>query len=144
MTSPDSRPPRPFAFDHLRHGWLWFGLGMVMVALVVVGSLTSLSNAGGVMLHDKVLHMGAYAALMSWFAQLFRHERTRLLLALGFIVLGIAMEVLQGLVPSRRSDLLDIVANTSGVVLAWALSYTRIGEILPAIERFFGRHLSRV
>ena len=115
-----------------------------MVALVVVGSLTSLSNVEGVMVHDKVLHLGAYAALMSWFAQIFRHERTRLMLALGFIALGVAMELLQGLVPSRQSDLLDIVANTSGIVLAWALSYTRLGETLPAIERFFGRHLSGV
>jgi len=136
MTPFDFRSGRLLALDHLAHGRLWLGLGALLVALVMVGSLISVpAPVGRVMAHDKLVHLIAYATLMAWFSQLFRHDLTRLLLGLGFIVLGILMELLQGMVPSRRFEFVDMVANSSGVLLAWALSYTRLGELLPAFER---------
>ena len=132
----DFRSGRPLSLDHLAHGRLWLGLGAVLVASVVVGSLVRASDAPGfLMVNDKVTHLCAYATLMAWFAQLFRHDLTRLLLAAGFVALGLAMELLQGMVPSRQGDVFDMLANTSGVLLAWSLSYTRFGELLPTLER---------
>jgi len=84
---------------------------------------------------------------MGWFSQLFRHDLTRLLLAFGFTALGIGMEFLQGMVPHRQFDGVDMLANTSGVLLAWALAYTCVGNALPAIERpliRLRRHLRRL
>jgi len=122
--------------DHLRLKALWFSLGVLLVSLVVVLSLVSLGPiVAGVTFNDKVAHVVIYAALMGWFSQLFRHDLTRLLLALGFTALGIGVEFLQGMVPHRQFELLDMLANSSGVLLAWALAYTRVGNTLPAIER---------
>ena len=39
------------------------------------------------------------------------------------------------MVPSRQFEILDMIANSSGAMLAWALAYTRIGQVLPAVER---------
>jgi len=39
--------------------------------------------------------------------------------------------------PTRHFDVGDMIANSCGVVLAWALSYTIFGQILERIERFF-------
>lgn len=131
----DFRPHRTFAMDHLRLKALWLVLGMLLVVAVVIASLVNLGPVGQVLLHDKLVHLVVYAVLMGWFVQLFRHDLTRLLLALGFVALGIGIEFLQGMVPSRRFERMDMLANSSGVLLAWALAYTRVGNLLPAIER---------
>jgi VanZ family protein len=80
------------------------------------------------------MHAVAYGLLMGWFAQIFKHDLARLLFVAAFIALGVAMEYAQGLVPSRQFDFLDMIANASGVVLAWALAYTWIGGILEWFE----------
>ena len=72
---------------------------------------------------------------MGWFAQLFKHDFTRIVLLLGLIGFGVGIELLQALTPSRQFDVIDMVANASGVLLAWSLSYTFFGDIL---ERFEG------
>ena len=143
MTRFDFRGGRPLALDHLVHGRFWLGLGTLLIALVVLGSLISVPKpVGAAMAHDKLVHLFAYAILMAWFAQLFRHDLTRLLLGLGFVALGVLMECLQGMVPARQFDVIDMIANTSGVLLAWALSYTRMGNLLAAFERRFLRRRS--
>ncbi|MFK7890689.1 MAG: hypothetical protein AB8B63_07720, partial [Granulosicoccus sp.] len=82
--------------------------------------------------------------LMGWFAQIFRHDLTRLLLALGLAALGIGIEFIQGAVPYRELEVLDMVANVSGVVLAWALAYTWVGNILTWVEAGFCQVCTRV
>ncbi len=79
------------------------------------------------------MHGVAYAGLMGWFAQLYKNDLARLLLLLGLVAFGVGIELLQGLTPSRHLEVLDMVANASGVLLAWSLSYTFFGNI---IERF--------
>jgi len=86
-----------------------------MVAAVVLLSIIDLpAQVQTVMLHDKVAHLIAYAGLMGWFVQIFRHDLTRLVLLLGFVTLGIGVEFVQGMVPSRQFEVLDMIANTSG------------------------------
>ena len=89
-------------------------------------------------LQDKVMHVSAYACLMGWFTQIYRHDLTRLLLVITFIAMGILIEVLQSMTPTRQFEVLDMVANTSGVVLAWALAYTWFGGLLAAFEKLIG------
>lgn len=140
----DFRKGRLLAIDHLRFGRVWLAFGGFLIGLVVVASLISLpTTVSSIMLHDKILHLCAYATLMAWFGQLFRNDLTRLLLGIGFVVLGVCVEYLQGMVPDRQFDRLDMVANASGVLLAWALSYTRLGELLPAFERLLVRPFQR-
>lgn len=80
---------------------------------------------------------------MAWFAQVYRHDLTRLLLAIGLIIMGIVIEFAQGTTTYRQFDLLDMVANTSGVVLAWALAYTRVGNFLLLVESTFCKFVLR-
>lgn len=113
-----------------------------MVMFVVVMSVIDIpEQVGQAMLHDKFLHLIAYAGMMGWFTQLFRHDLTRCVLLLFFVALGIVMECAQALVPQRQFEYLDMVANTSGVLLAWAMAYTRFGEVLPGVERYWQRVL---
>lgn len=88
-----------------------------------------------VMVNDKVTHLVVYGLLMGWFGQIFRHDLTRLLLVVLLVSMGIGIEYLQGMVPSRQFEILDMIANTSGVVLAWALCYTWMGRILEWFEK---------
>jgi len=85
---------------------------------------------------DKLLHGIVYAGLMGWFAQIFRHDLARLLLVFVFISFGVSMEYLQALTPSRHFEVADMIANSCGVVLAWALSYTILGSILERVELY--------
>ena len=68
---------------------------------------------------DKVEHLLGYAFATWWWAQL-APNRTRLWAHAGaFVIYGIAIEMLQTLVPWRSgNDPWDVLANSVGVLLA--------------------------
>ena len=82
---------------------------------------------------DKVAHVLAYATLMLWFLQLYPRHR-RLLLAISFGLMGVGLEALQGLTPSRTFEYMDMAANAGGVALGWLLAPTRLSSTLSIIE----------
>ena len=104
-----------------------------MVAAVVWLSLTPSPPKVDFEQSDKVGHLLAYGALMFWFAQLYVGQ-TRLLYAAGFVVMGIALEFAQGALGYRSYELVDMAANTLGVLLGWAAAL-----ILPAALPGAGR-----
>lgn len=131
----DFTPRDLMAIRHLRFKRLWLAVGLLLILGVSFGSVLSVpASVQSVMLHDKLTHLLVYAALMGWFSQIFRHDLTRLLLAVAIALLGVGMEYLQGMVPHRQFEVADMIANSSGVLLAWALAYTSIGNILPWVE----------
>jgi len=91
------KDPGLISITHLRFKALWIGVGVLMVLSVAIASVVSLPvPVKSMMLHDKVLHTFAYASLMGWFSQIYRHDLTRLLLAVALILMGIGMEFIQG------------------------------------------------
>ncbi len=129
---------------HLRLKRLWLGIGALLIGGVAAASVVAVPTpVQAFMLDDKLTHLVVYAGLMGWFAQIFRHDLTRLLFAALFTGMGVAMEFLQAMTPSRQFDILDMVANTSGVVLAWALAYTWVGNLLVKFESRFLSPASR-
>ena len=98
---------------------LWRLIGWIGVALTLVLSLMppAFEPSGHT---DKFHHLIGYAILMFWWAQLIVWRREKL--AVYLILLGIAIELLQGLTPLRQPDLLDILANTGGVLIGWLLA----------------------
>jgi VanZ family protein len=68
---------------------------------------------------DKLGHFLVYGALMFWFCLLYFKTRVRILYAAGFIVMGIALEFIQGWLGYRTYDPFDMLANTIGVALGW-------------------------
>jgi len=124
-----------FVVSHLRFKCTWIVLGVLFVGAIVVLSLVNLAPIEGALLQDKAMHVLAYGFLMGWFSQIYQHTLMRVLLVIVLVALGVGLEYLQGMVAHRQFDVLDMLANTSGVFLAWLLSYTGLGRILVSFER---------
>jgi VanZ family protein len=94
-------------------GWGW---AAAIVWLSLTPSLPQVEVAHG----DKLGHLGSYALLMFWFARLYVSRSARLGHAAAFTAMGIALEFLQGHLGYRSYDVLDMLANATGVMLGWA------------------------
>ncbi len=106
---------------------LWRLGGWLGVALTLAFSLgTPVLNEGSGHA-DKLVHLAGYAVLMFWWAQLVVARRWKL--AAAVVLFGIAIELLQGLTPNRMPDMLDVLANSSGVLLGWLAA--RLSPNLP-------------
>jgi VanZ family protein len=104
----------------LAGGWLY-------AAAIVWLSLRTSPPEPGFEYGDKLEHFLAYAALMFWFAFLYRSGPARLAYALMWIAMGVALEFAQGATSYRSYELADMAANTLGVLAgaAAALSLPR-------------------
>jgi VanZ family protein len=94
----------------------WIFLGCLLVLLVVYLSLAPKPPQTTMSFGDKIGHFAAYAALMSWWHQI---DRNPWRLALLFILMGLALEILQSLSGFRQGDIFDMAANTAGVGIGW-------------------------
>lgn len=103
---------------------LWLAIGYTLVTLVIYLSVTSNPPDPGidVPFFDKIAHTLAYFAMMGWFAQIYHVKKQRIIYALSFIALGVALEFVQSFDPARMAEFADMVANTSGVVVAVLLT----------------------
>jgi VanZ family protein len=95
--------------------------GWALVATVIWLSVTPQPIQTGIDQGDKLGHLLAYGSLMFWFCVLYRPLRVRAFYAAGFIAMGIALEFVQGWLGYRSFEVADIVANTVGVALGFAL-----------------------
>lgn len=134
----DFSPNNLFRVRHLRFKRLWLATGLFLISGVTLASVTSVPDqVQSLFINDKLTHVAVYACLMGWFAQIFRHDLTRLIFVVLLSAMGVGIEFMQAATPTRQFEVLDMVANTSGVVLAWALAYTWVGTILWRFESLF-------
>ena len=121
----------------LKYRRLWTLIGYGLVVLVIVLSLTpSIAPPVDFLPLDKIFHVLTYAVLMLWFAQL--HPKSRYVgLAVGFIALGILLEVLQTQLPTRKGDLWDVAANSLGTFLSWGLALMGMNTLLHQFETWY-------
>lgn len=119
---------------NLRYKILWLLIGYAMIAFVVMQSLTSSPVSVGFELSDKLYHVIGYFGLMGWFVQIYHSQFARLLWAVFFIAMGISLEFLQDMGGIRHYEVNDMIANTTGVILAWVLSGTFFSSCLLWIE----------
>ena len=121
--------------SELKYRKLWLILGFGWVCLVVYLSVADLTLPQvGFDFSDKLNHLLAYGFLMGWFGQLVKSKPARLELMMGLCALGIAMELVQGVLPHRWFDVADAVANTTGILIAAALLYVGADRILAWFE----------
>jgi VanZ family protein len=113
---------------------LWLVIGWLLIAAVITVSLVPAPPDLELPQGDKMGHVLAYAILMFWFVQIYDRAGVRVGLALGFVALGISLEVLQGSSGYRTFDVHDIAANVAGVVLGWASGPPRTGNLFSRIE----------
>ena len=134
----DFSPNNLWRVRHLRFKRLWLAVGLFLISGVTLASVTSVPDqVTGLFVNDKLTHVAVYACLMGWFTQIFRHDLTRLAFVVLLSGMGIGIEFIQAATPTRNFEVLDMIANTCGVVLAWALAYTWVGTILWRFESLF-------
>ena len=108
---------------------LWLGAGWLGVTTVIFFSLVPNPPEVDLRHGDKAQHLLAYAALMLWFAQAQKDAATRWATALHLVVMGVSIELAQGLVGWRHLSAADMAANTLGVLLGWLAAPPRLPSL---------------
>jgi len=109
-------------------------LGWLLVAGVCVGSLLPGTSLPSFHVQDKVLHAGSYFLLMIWFAGLYERKR-HIFIAAVLALLGLGLDALQSGVSTRSFDLLDVAANTGGILVGWIVSVSLLEGWCQRVER---------
>jgi VanZ family protein len=126
----------------LRYERWWRMGGYVLILYIIYLSLTPRPPDIDMQNGDKLGHFLSYGSLMFWFAQLVLARVERLRWAIGFVLLGVTLEFLQGMTDYRNFDLADILANTVGVLLGWVLALWPQTHIFGRLEGLFARRRS--
>lgn len=120
----------------LRFPRVWWSLGWLLVLLVCVASLVPGQALPIENYNDKLMHATAYGGLMLWFSGLFVRVRALLAVAGLLFLLGILLDVAQGVATTYRTfDLLDIAADGGGILLGLALARLVFAGWCERIER---------
>jgi VanZ family protein len=125
----------------LRYFKLWLIFGWLLVFAVCYLSLTATPPKFDITFEhiDKLEHMLAYIMLMGWFAQLYQTKQSRLFYSFFFILLGVVIEILQGMGQTRLFEYSDMLANTTGVLLALLMTKGKLKGLLLTFENKFLR-----
>ncbi len=113
-------------------------LWVVLICCVVVGSLAPAASPlmvaiGRLHISLKVLHFCAYTSLALIALVAVRRRSAAVLAALAMILLGVALEFGQKLVPGRSCEIRDMVINGVGVLTGIAIGI--LGRrIIPAVS----------
>ena len=117
----DDNPP-------LCYKGIWITIGVGLISAVVYLSLTSkpMDINLPIPFLDKFEHAFAYFVQMFWFSMVFFRKKLRLLIFGALIAMGVFLEVLQGIGHYRYFEYADMAANTTGVVIGYALGLTSL------------------
>lgn len=116
----------------LWRGLWWLGIAAVFVACLLPGPDLPQVPEGG----DKVEHFLAYFVLGGWAVQLHARRATLWKPALGLLLMGILIEILQGtLTTTRSADVADALADAVGIAAGIALAWTPARGWLLALDR---------
>jgi VanZ family protein len=83
---------------------------------------------------DKLLHAVTYFVLACWFGGIYRSGRYGTL-AVGLLLLGAAIELLQRAGGERMGEWLDLAANAVGITMGLGLAHLGLGGWCGWIER---------
>jgi len=106
----------------LRYPWLWKLLAWLLLISVVALTLMPIPPSLDLPLlsWDKAQHFLAYAVLAWAFLQAWEDRHT-LFWILFLVIVGVGLEVLQGLMGVRFMEFFDMFANSLGVLLGYLL-----------------------
>lgn len=120
----------------LRFKPLWLFIGLTLVAAVIFLSLTANFPDELVIDNDRKLnHVLAYAVLMFYFVQLIISPRAVWGIAALFVIMGIALEYLQGQTGYRTFSYYDMLADFIGVSFGFIISRTPLKNSLAYIDK---------
>ena len=112
----------------LSFGWLWVAAVFYLSLMPHPPEPVSFEGV------DKLEHALAYALLMLWFCQVYVECRTRIKLTLSLLMMGVGIEILQGMSGYRYFEYADMLANSTGVLLGWGLAQAHTGRVLKMLE----------
>jgi VanZ family protein len=103
---------------------------------VVAGELLPGKDLPSLSMNDKSEHFIAYALLSASAVQLFARRLSWAFVCLLLVLMGIALEFLQGAMGLGRSmDRYDALANSIGVLIGLATAFTPLRDVLLWIDR---------
>jgi len=115
---------------------VWLPLGWLAVSVLIYQSLNpSPPELPEWPLADKLAHFMVYAWIMLWFGFVYTPGKKYLLLGLSLVLLGVALELLQGVSGCRSAEVSDASFNALGVLAGWLLAHTRVSSTLLWTER---------
>jgi VanZ family protein len=129
------------ALREFRRPGLWLGIWIFGWLLCITLSLVHPPRVDiDVPDGDKIGHLLAYALLSAWSVLIFAGPRSRWRAALSLVLLGVAMELAQGILTAdRMMDAMDALADTIGVALGQLLALGRGQTLLQRWDsRLFG------
>jgi VanZ family protein len=118
-----------------RYAKLWLTLGWLLVVAVIFLSLwPKPPQPLEFEQSDKLSHIIAYMILTLWFANIYSQRSSRLQMSIGFFVMGVCLELLQGMTQYRTFSYVDMLANGIGIFLALYLAKTRLATYLLRLD----------
>lgn len=122
------------AFKHPKP-WLalWWLAIVVLVVLCLLPSYDIPEVPNG---WDKVEHAFAYVVLAAGAVQLFATKRALWRAAIGLVLLGIGIEIAQGVFTTTRScDAFDALADAAGTAVGMATAWLPWRDLLLKLDR---------
>lgn len=134
--SANARPRFGRSLKPFKRPWLWTGLWMLAIGVVVVGSLVPAQDLPSVPVSDKFEHVAAYAVLSAAAVQLFARRLSWGFVCVLLVLMGIGLESLQAqMALGRMLDRNDALANTLGVLAGLATAFTPWRDLLLRVDR---------
>lgn len=134
--SANARPRFGRSLKPFKRPWLWTGLWMLAIGVVVVGSLVPAQDLPSVPVSDKFEHFAAYAVLSAAAVQLFARRLSWGFVCVLLVLMGIGLESLQAqMALGRMLDRNDALANTLGVLAGLATAFTPWRDLLLRVDR---------
>lgn len=120
---------------NLKYRKFWLLIGWMLIIAVWYLSLTPKPPEPGIKLWDKLNHFIAYAVLMGWFGQVYIQKAQRLFWVIFFVMMGVSIEIFQGMGQHRFFEYNDMLANTLGVLAALVGLLLKADGILLWLEQ---------
>lgn len=134
--SAGARPRVGRSLKPFKRPWLWSGLWMLAIAVVVFASLVPAQALPAVPVSDKLEHFAAYAVLSAAAVQLFARRLSWAIACVLLVLMGIGLEHLQAqMALGRMLDRADALANTLGVLAGLATAFTPLRDALLRFDR---------
>jgi VanZ family protein len=123
------------SMHRLKYAKLWLTLGWLLVAVIIFLSLyPKPPQPLEFEQSDKLTHIIAYLILMLWFTNIYPQRSSQFRISIGFFVMGVCLELLQGMSEYRTFSYPDMVANGIGILLAMYLAKTRFSTYLLRLD----------
>ncbi|MFQ5450305.1 MAG: polysaccharide biosynthesis tyrosine autokinase [Nitrospinaceae bacterium] len=107
----------------------WRAAGYLAAAAIVILSLIPSfplqTGLASIPLGDYFAHLSSYAILMFCFSKAFTGKSTQFKLGMGFLTMGILLEILQIPVEGRGFELTDIMGEMLGIIIGFTVTQAR-------------------